>query len=158
MTEGRRKLLGIVLLISLGVLLSSCGGGNSNSANINGNWTAALTNNDGSPAFSFTTTFTQTSGMGISVTNFNFTTSSPCFVSGESESGTFALSGNLNGDVAGLFGLTVQSGNPSGNALIMQGNVSNNRITGTWSLAGISSGCTGTGTFTLIKSRQGAMQ
>jgi hypothetical protein len=145
------RAIAIVSIILSGLLLSSCGGGNSNPGTINGNWTAALTNSDGSPAFNFTTTFTQTSGTGVSVTNFNFTTTSPCFVSGATETGTFALSGDFSGNVTGQFGLVIQSGNPSGNTLTLQGKVNTNTITGTWTLAGLTSGCTGSGNFTMNK-------
>jgi hypothetical protein len=146
------KLYAVVLILISGLLLASCGGGNnSNSGSINGSWTAALTNTDGTPAFNFTTNFTQTSGAGVSVTNFNFTTTSPCFVSGETETGTFTLSGDFNGNVTGSFGMMIQSGNPSGNMLTLQGKVKQNTITGTWTLAGLTSGCTGSGNFTMNK-------
>src|ERR1700685_2566992 len=59
-------------------LRTGCGS-NSNSENINGTWTANLTNPDGSPAFNFTTNFTQQSGGWISITNFKFTTSGSAF-------------------------------------------------------------------------------
>ena len=55
----------------------------------------------------------------VSVTNFNFTTNSPCFASGETETGSFTLSGNFNGNVNGKFGMNVKSGTPSGNALAL---------------------------------------
>jgi hypothetical protein len=73
-------------------------------------------------------------------------------VSGETHTGTIALSGDFNGNVTGLFGLTIQSGSPGGNTLTLSGNVKNNLITGTWTLAGISSGCTGAGNFTISRS------
>lgn len=146
------KWFGIPLLISLGLVLSGCGGGDSTTpGNINGNWTATLTNTDGTPAFAFTTTFTQAGANGLNLTNFTFTTTSPCFVSGETTIGTFSLSGNFNGSVSGLFGLTIQSGSPGGNTLTLSGTVRNNAITGTWTLTGISSGCTGAGNFTISK-------
>jgi len=148
------KWFGMILLISFGLILSGCGGsGNSPmTANINGNWTAALTNTDGTPAFAFTTTFTQMGVNGLNLTHFTFTTTSPCFVSGETQTGTIALSGDFNGNVTGLFGLTIQSGSPGGNTLTLSGNVKNNVITGTWTLTGISSGCTGAGNFTISRS------
>ena len=144
------KLLGIVPLALL-LLLGACGGGNPHSGNINGNWTATLTDTNSSPVFSFTTAFTQGNGMGLHVTHFTFTTSSPCFVSDETETGTFALGGDFNGNVTGMFGLTVQSGSPSGNTLALQGTVKNNVISGTWILAGGTSGCTGNGAFSLTR-------
>jgi hypothetical protein len=140
------------MLLMLALILSACGGASSsNSGNINGNWTAALSDNNGTPVFAFTTSFTQSSGTGMSVTNFSFTTSSPCFVSGGTETGSFVLSGNFNGSVSGAFQMTIQSGTPSGNTLTLQGTVKNNSITGTWMLSGVTSGCTGSGNFTMMK-------
>jgi len=86
----------------------------------------------------------------LSVSNFSFSTNSPCFVSGETESGSFTLSGNFNGTVNGKFGFTVQSGSPAGNNLMLSGTANGNTISGTWSVTG-SSGCTGNGTFTMTK-------
>lgn len=85
----------------------------------------------------------------MSISNFQFTTSSPCFAS-ESESGSFTLSGNFNGNVTGSFGMTIQSTSPTGNTLALTGKVNGNAITGNWTLTG-SSGCTGNGTFTMNK-------
>jgi hypothetical protein len=76
---------------------------------------------------------------------------SPCFVSGETATTSLVLSGNSSGSVAGAFQLTVKSGNPSGDTLTLQGTVTNNTITGTWTLVGISSGCSGSGNFTATK-------
>ena len=45
------KSLGLAILIMLGLLTVGCGNSNSNSGNVNGTWTAKLTNPDGSPAF-----------------------------------------------------------------------------------------------------------
>jgi len=145
------RVFGIAILISALLVLGACGGGNSKQNNIDGHWTAALTNPDGSPAFDFTTNFTQSGGNGVSVTNFQFTSTSPCFVSGETETGSFMLSGDFSGKVTGAFGLNIQSGNPGGNTLVLQGNVNDNTITGTWTLTGITSGCSGSGNFTLTK-------
>jgi hypothetical protein len=143
------KLFGVVLLPVV-LLLGACGGGNPRSGNINGNWTATLTDT-GPPVFTFNTTFTQGNGIGVNVTHFTFTTASPCFVSDETETGTFALSGDFNGNVTGMFGLTIQSGTPNGNTLTLQGTVKDNAISGTWTLAGVTSGCTGNGAFTIVR-------
>ena len=59
------KWFGIVLLISLGLILSGCGGGENSRGSINGNWVATLTNSDGSTAFAFSTTFTQIASNGL---------------------------------------------------------------------------------------------
>ena len=143
------------LSIVLGLSLVLCGCGTSNSsngsANLTGNWSATLTNTDGSAAFAFTTTFTQMTGTSVTVTNLSFTTHSPCFVSGETETASFILSGNFSGNVSGAFQLTIKSGNPGGNTLTLQGTVENNTIIGTWTLVGISSGCSGSGNFVVTR-------
>lgn len=142
----------IAVLLGLTLVLGGCGNGNSpNAGNVNGNWSATLTNTDSTPAFAFTTTFTQMSGSSVNVTNLTFTTASPCFVSGESETASFTLGGNFSGNVTGAFQLAIKSGNPSGDTLTLQGTVHNNTITGTWTLVGISSGCTGSGNFVVTK-------
>jgi len=143
------KRVGVVVLSLIFLGLVACGGGSSN--NINGNWSATLTNEDGSPAFSFTTTLNQNNGTTITGTNLTFSTATPCFSSVHSETGGFTLSGNTDGAVTGGFELTVQSGNPSGNVLTMTGTVTNNTITGTWTLTGVTSGCSGSGNFTMTK-------
>jgi hypothetical protein len=143
----------LVLTMLLGLVLGGCGGGSSILGNINGNWTATLTNPDGSPAFTFSTSFTQGGGTSVSVTNFTFTTNSACFASPTSETGTFALSGNFNGNVTGTFGMMISTMLPApqtNNVLTLQGAVSNNTISGTWTLTGVS-GCTGNGSFTVTK-------
>jgi hypothetical protein len=143
--------LGIVLLLAFGLFLVGCGGSNSGpgSGNINGNWTATLMDSGNSPVFTFTTSFHQGNGTDVSVTNFTFTTSSPCFVSGGTETAEFMLSGNFSGSVTGSFGLNIQSAAPSGNTLTLQGTAKNGVITGTWMLSGVTSGCTGNGNFTI---------
>lgn len=144
------KHLGIALILSAGLILAGCGS-NSNNNNINGNWTASLTNPDNSPAFAFTTSL-QSSGSVVSGTNLTFTTSSACFASGATQTGSFNLSGNFNGNVTGSFGLTIQSGTPAGNTLTLNGAVKSNTVVGTWTLSGTTAGCTGSGTFTMNKS------
>jgi hypothetical protein len=143
------------VLLGLALVLGGCGNSNStnstNSGNINGNWSTALTNTDSTPAFAFNTTFTQMSGNSVNVTNLTFTTASPCFVSGETETASFVLSGNFMGSVTGAFQLTVKSANPSDDTLTLQGTVTNNTISGTWTLVGTSSGCVGSGNFVATK-------
>jgi hypothetical protein len=143
--------LGIALLTAVSLFFVGCGGGNSapGSGNINGNWTAMLSDTSTTPIFTFTTSFHQSGGTDVAVTNFTFTTSSPCFVSGGTETASFVLSGNFSGDVSGAFALHIQSETPSGNVLALQGTVRNNTISGTWTLSGVTSGCTGNGNFTL---------
>ena len=67
------KQLGIAMLLGLSLLLSACGGGHSNST-VSGNWTASLSNPDGTPAFAFTTFLNQNNGTVVTVTTLGFTT------------------------------------------------------------------------------------
>jgi hypothetical protein len=144
-----RKLV-VVLLLGLGLLTVGCGS-DKNSANITGNWNATLTDNSGGQVFAFTTSLVAAGSSGnFTVNSFRFSTDSACFVSGETESGTFALSGDFNGNVSGQFGMNVLSGSPGGNALTLTGTVSGSRISGTWILAG-SAGCSGGGKFTMTR-------
>ena len=133
------------------MVLIGCGSNNNSSANtVNGTWNANLISGGNSPVFAFGTSMTENSDGSLTITNFSFTTSSPCFTSGQTETGSFALAGNFNGNVNGKFGMTVQSGIPTGNTLILSGAVSGNTITGSWNLTG-SSVCGGSGTFTMTK-------
>jgi hypothetical protein len=144
------KQFAVILLLVAGLALVGCGSNSSNPANINGTWNATLLSNSNSTDFNFGTSLSVNTDGTVSVSNFSFTTSSSCFASGETESGSFTLAGNFNGKVSGQFGMTVQSGNPSGNTLALTGTVNGNTITGNWTLTG-SSGCTGNGTFTMNK-------
>jgi len=154
--------LGVLFLIAMEMITAGCGSSSSNgsSGNINGNWSASLTNADGTPAYKFTTTFTQSSNGSVSVTNFNFTSAGPCFSSYPSsdytETGSFGLTGNFNGQVNGTFGMkiTTNFASASNNALSLQGVVAGSTITGTWSATGLS-GCTGNGSFTIQPSTAG---
>jgi hypothetical protein len=147
------KTLGTIFVLGITLVLAGCGS-NSNNDVINGNWTAALMNSNsgGSPVFDFTATFTQSSGSDVTITNLNFTTSSPCFASGSTATGGFTLSGNLNGVTSGGFQMNIQSTGSSSNLLTLQGTVSNNTISGNWTLSGTTSGCGGSGQFTMNKS------
>jgi hypothetical protein len=138
-----------IILLGLAVTLIACGGGNSSSGNINGNWSATLT---GSQDIGFTTSFTQGSGSTLNVANFTFTTQSPCFSSSTTETGSFTLSGNSGGNVQGNFGMTISTMFPPGqtnNELTLQGTVNSGTVSGNWNLTGAQTGCTGTGSFTM---------
>jgi hypothetical protein len=142
----------ILLVMGLGVIGCGSGSGN-NSGNINGNWSATLTPNGGGNAvFAFTTSLVASGSNGtLTVSNFAFTTNdSSCTISSATETGSFVVSGNFNGQVTGNFNLTITSTNPSGVTLTLSGPVSGNSISGTWSLSG-SASCTGSGTFTMTR-------
>jgi hypothetical protein len=91
------------------------------------------------------------SGGGLSITNLNFTTTNPCFGAGTTATGGFTLSGNQNGVTSGGFQMTIQSASGASNVLTLQGTVQNNVITGTWTLSGTTSGCSGSGAFVMNK-------
>jgi len=143
------KQLGLALLFLVGLTLAGCGS-NSNSSNINGTWKATLMSAGSTPVLTFGTSLVVNGNGSLNITNFSFTTNSPCFVSGETESGSFTLSGNFNGQAKGSFGFTVNSGTPSGNTLTLAGTANGNTITGTWTLTG-GSGCSGNGGFTMTR-------
>jgi len=129
------KQCGIAMVLALGVMLTGCGGGTANSAaTVTGNWTATLTNADTTPAFTFTTSLMQGSSTLVTGGSLSFT-STPCFTSGGTETGSFVLSGNLNSSM-GAFQLTIVSGTPPGNTLVLTGTVSSNTIAGNWILRG----------------------
>jgi hypothetical protein len=140
------------ILLSLVLTLAGCGGGGGNNGNINGTWTATLSNPDGTTAFGFTTNFVQGSGNNLNVVSFQFTTSGSCF-SGEqtTETGSFALSGDFNGNVTGQFQFTISTMVIPVNRLTLTGTANNGTISGTWTLTG-APGCTGNGNFTMTRS------
>jgi hypothetical protein len=144
------KQFAVALLLIASLTALGCGANGSNPANINGTWNATLTNSSNTTVFSFGTSLVVNGDGSLSVTNFNFTSNSACFMSGQTESGSFTLSGNFNGQVTGKFGLEVQSGTPAGNTLTLSGTVSGNTISGTWQLTG-ETGCSGTGSFTMTR-------
>ena len=140
------KKLAMALLVTAVIMLVGCGNSSSH-GNINGHWTAVLTDT----TFNFGTSIVVNNDGTLSVSNFSFATNSACFVSGETESGSFAFTGDFNGKVTGSFTFKVVSGSPSGNTLSLTGTANGDTITGTWSLTG-GSGCTGSGNFTMTKS------
>lgn len=132
------------------ITLAGCGSSNA----INGNWTASLTNPDGSPAFTFTATLAQSSTGALTASNLSFSTSSSCFAQGTTATGTFTATGNATNVASGTFEMTIQSGTANANGsnqLTLQGTLSSNTITGTWTSTGTGSGCTGSGNFSMSK-------
>jgi hypothetical protein len=144
----KQSLTALILLLS--IALAGCGS-NGNSANINGNWSATLTDSGGgATVFNFVTALAVNSDGSLSVVNFTFNSSGPCFVSGQSATGSVTLSGNFNGNVTGSFQLNVQSTGSLNSVLTLNGTVSGGVITGTWTLTG-GIGCTGNGAFTMTR-------
>jgi len=110
----------VAVLLVLGLALAGCGSG-SHSGNVNGTWNATLLDTNNTTVFSFGTSLVTNGDGSLTITNFQFTSNSPCFISGETESGSFSLSGDFNGNVSGSFGFTVSSGSPAGNTLKLNG-------------------------------------
>lgn len=142
----------LALLLTFLFTLAACGGGNSSSGNINGNWTATLTDAQGNAQFGFTTNFTAGSGNTLNIVSFQFTTAGSCFSTPTTETGSFVLAGDFNGNVTGQFQMTIATVFPANNnVLTLNGGVNGNSITGTWTLTG-GTGCTGNGAFTMHRS------
>lgn len=144
------KQFAVALLLAVGLTLVGCGSNSSTPGNINGTWNATLIDSNNTTVFSFGTSLVVNGDGTLSITNFTFNSNSPCFVSGQTESGSFTLMGNFNGQVNGKFGFVVQSGSPAGNTLTLSGMATGNLISGTWSLTG-GTGCTGSGSFTATR-------
>lgn len=138
----------LFLVLGLAALLAAC---STDHSSINGTWTAVLSDTSGTQAFNFTTALTAVSNDGLNVTNLNFNTQEPCFPGNSTATGAFVVSGTFNGVSAGGFQMTVNSSSGS-NQLQLNGTVNNNSVTGTWTLTGSTSGCTGSGNFTMNKS------
>ena len=142
------KKLVVAWLVAMVLTLVGCSS-NGSKGNINGNWTAVLSDK----SFNFGTSVVVNNDGTLSATQFSFSTNQPCFVSGETESGSFAFTGDLSGNVTGQFDYKVVSGSPSGNTLTLTGTANGNTIAGNWSLTGGNpTACQGSGTFTMTKS------
>ena len=144
------KQFAVAVLLIAAMITVGCGSNSSaNPANINGSWNAVLSQTNNSTFFTFGTSLLVQGDGSLSITNLTITAPSPCFQTAETESGSFTLSGNFNGNVTGKFSLNLTSANPAGNTLTLTGAANNGTIGGTWTLSGI--GCTGNGTFTMTK-------
>ena len=150
------KQIGVIVLLAFALATSGCGSTSvpgSGSGNINGTWTATLSDTNGSPAYTFSTTFSPGTSGSLTVTNFTFTLPGPCFDSYQadqySENGTFSLNGNFSGSVSGTFAMTISTLFPTtNNVLTLNGTVNGSTISGTWKATGLT-GCSGTGSFNL---------
>lgn len=147
------KHFAVALLLGTALTLVGCGSNSSsNQANINGTWNATLVDSSNNKTyFQFGTSLVVNGDDSLSVSNLTITAPSPCFATAETESGSFVLSGNFNGNVKGTFQFLLTSASPAGSTFTLNGTATgNNTISGTWSLGG-SFGCTGSGTFTMTK-------
>jgi len=142
-----KKIIAIALL-GMSLILSSCG---SNShGNINGVWSATLSNSTLANMFIFSTNLTVNAGGSLGTTSFNITlNNTTCTFPTTTETGSFMLSGNFNGKVSGTFHYVITSTGAEVNTLTLDGMVSGGQITGTWSVTGATANCTGSGMFTM---------
>src|SRR3974377_1424840 len=101
----KRYAAAFVVFICMGLI--GCGSNNSDASNVNGKWNATLVSGGNTTVFSFGTNLKTNGDGSLTVSSFQFTTNSSCFVSGETESGSFTLGGNFNGAVNGKFGMNV---------------------------------------------------
>ncbi len=137
-----------IALLGISLILSSCGANTHATGNINGLWTATLASS-GATTFTFMTNLTVNADGSLGSTSFNLTlNNSPCTFPTTSETGTFTISGNFNGQVSGTFHYVVMSTGAEVNTLTLDGTVTGGAITGTWKVAGATT-CTGSGTFTM---------
>jgi hypothetical protein len=168
------KALTFALLLILVLLLVACGGmgygGMTNatpnaSSNMNGNWTTTMMNPSGAQMMVFTSALNQGSGNVVTATNLQFMMGTACFPMGASGTGAVMSNSNMNGSTMMSFGMTIQStGAQSGSmdmmgmtttgtsVLTLQGSMTNmNTVSGTWTMSGVTSGCIGSGNFTMTK-------
>jgi len=137
------KRLGIAIIFFATLLSLDCGGGGSAPDVLSGNWTATLSNPDGTPAFTISTTLQQ-SGNTVDVTKFDFTFPSTCFAAGTTAAANFGQVSTTHGVTSGTLQMTFQSGpaNVNGaNSLAFQGASGRTGISGTWTLTGTGTAC-----------------
>jgi hypothetical protein len=137
----------LVVLMVLGLALAGCGSNSHATGNINGNWQATL-NSSGTETIAFNTLLTVNAGGSLGTSNFTVTVNNTaCSFQSTTESGSFMLQGNFNGQVSGTFQYTVETTGVEKNTLTLNGMVSGGQITGTWTLSGATANCSGNGTF-----------
>jgi hypothetical protein len=170
------KQLKASLLLPFVLMLAACGGmgnggtrdANMNASNtMNGNWSTTMMNSSGAQMMVFTSALNESSSSVVTASNLQFTTPTSCFMSGTSGTGAVMLNSSMNGSMTGSFGMTIQSamdGNSGSmgmemgmtttgnNVLTLQGSMSNmNTVSGTWMMSGVTSGCSGSGNFTMTR-------
>jgi hypothetical protein len=138
-----------VVLLAARLALSGCGSNSNVAGNINGTWNATL-NSSGTETFAFVTNLTVNSDGSLVTSSINFTVNNTAITFPTvTETGSFTLSGNFNGQVSETFHYVVSSTETAVNTLILDGTVSGGQITGTWMVPGATVGCSGSGTFTM---------
>src|SRR5579863_5393432 len=138
-----------VILLASSLILSGCGANSHGAGNINGTWNATMSDS-GVETLGFVTNLTVNGDGSLGTTSLNITVNNTtCAFPTVTETGTFTLSGNFNGQVSGKFHYVVTSMGTSLSTLTLDGTVSGGKITGTWTVAGTNGGCHGNGTFTM---------
>jgi hypothetical protein len=144
------KKIAAVVLLGMTLILSGCGSNSHVVGNINGMWSATLSNSTLANDFTFMTNLTTNADGSLGTTNFNLTlNSTPCTFSTSTERGTFTITGNSNGQVSGKFHYVIMSTGVEVNTINLDGKVSAGQIMGTWTVSGATANCAGTGTFTM---------
>lgn len=135
-----------ILVVAL-LFLSACGDGSSNKqqANATGNWTTTLTSNaTGQQTLTFNFGMNQ-SGNTFTMSNMNFPVPNECFGSSSVMVGQMMTSGMMSGMQMQITMDMWSNADKSGNHLTMQVGMptgNNNQMTGTFTLAGVTPGCT----------------
>jgi hypothetical protein len=137
----------LAIVFGLGPLMSACA---IDDRSINGTWTAILSSSNGAKTFDFTTSLAAIGNNGLNVAYLTFNSQGECFPGSSTASGSFVASGDFNGNASGGIQLTVNSATGE-NQLKLNGTLHNNTVSGTWTLTGGTSGCTGSGTFIMNK-------
>src|SRR5579863_2911664 len=89
-TEGNNFMKQFAVVVLLVVALVSVGcGSRGNPANINGGWNATLVDSNDKNFFTLGMSLIVNGDGTLSISNFQFTSTSPCLVSAETESGSF---------------------------------------------------------------------
>jgi hypothetical protein len=149
------------LALALGVLAALLGCGNRNQvrpANLSGNWTANLQKANGSTVFSFTSSITEVGNTVLNVSSVSFNPATSCFQSQVGASGLAQFSSSGYGYYTGggvtAMSLTVKGLAAGGgtDTLTLQGTANpDNSVSGTWTLNGVSTSCSGSGAFTMTR-------
>ncbi|HYM75085.1 MAG TPA: hypothetical protein VE377_03835 [Candidatus Dormibacteraeota bacterium] len=139
-----------VVLLGLTLIFSGCGSNSHPTGNINGMWSATLANSTLANDFAFTTNLTVNADSSLGTAGFSLTmNNTPCTFPTSTESGSFIVTGNFNGQVTGKFHYVIMSTGVEVNMLTLDGTASGGQITGTWTVTGATANCTGFGTFTM---------
>lgn len=149
----------LLVSIALVAALLGCGSGNGQrTVNLSGHWDASLQKANGTTVFFFSTSLQEIGGSVLTGSNVSFNPASSCFQSQLTESGLVQLASSGYGYYSGIssevMSLTLK-GTASGggtDTLKLLGTVNpDNTVSGTWTLTGVSTTCSGSGGFTMTK-------